>query len=202
MLPLGSRGLERRVTPLREYRDVHDSLPFPAIAEPVPEVEAFEGPVELVRRGLIIPPSPGVYVVACGACVAHIGISGNLRSRVASLARLGTHRGSAEVICAAHCTRLPPRVWWYTTDRVSAGALERTMKQRYGEPPWPREKFAACVNGVQLRDDLIAAAGENSWEAGYAEAVFAIGEKLRLLFDSRFNEVWNKVGVPPGPWQT
>jgi len=72
---------------------------FPAIDEPVVELELFSGPIELVRRGLALPGVPGVYVVACGDCVAHIGTSGNLRSRVRSLAALGTHRGSAEVIC-------------------------------------------------------------------------------------------------------
>jgi hypothetical protein len=75
------------------------------------------------------------------------------------------------------------------------------MKQRYGEPPWPRNEFAACVNGSKLRDDIVSAAGEESWEAGYAEAVFAIGEKLHLLLAPRFAQVWSDVGVPPGPWR-
>ena len=177
------------------------TLPFPEVADPVSELELFEGPTDLVRRGLPLPPTAGIYVIASGDCVSHIGTSGSLRSRVGSLAGLGTHRGSAEVICAAHCTGEAPQVWWHATDRASALALERALKHRYGEPPWPRERYAGCVNGRRLRDDVIAAAGPDSWEAGYAEAVFAIGEKLRLLFDPRFEGVWRAVGIPPGPWR-
>jgi hypothetical protein len=57
------------------------------------------------------------------------------------------------------------------------------------------------VNGSQLRTDLIAAAGGDSWEAGFVEAVFEIGEKLRLLFHPRFHRLWHEIGVPPGPWE-
>lgn len=163
-------------------------------------VSAFEGPVPLAHRGLTLPPTPGVYVVASGTCVSHIGTSGSLRSRVGSLARLGTHRGSAEVLCGAYCTGETPHVWWLSLDKTSAGAFERTMKAAHGEPPVPRNLHVGCVNGGQLRDDLIAAAGADSWEAGYVEAVFAIGEKLRLLFQPRFHPIWRRVGVPPGPW--
>ena len=118
------------------------------------------------------------------------------------MASLGTHRGSAEVICAAYCTGRPPRVWWHTADDAAAAReIERTLKREYGEPPIPRDEFAACVNGERLRSDLVAAAGPSSWQAGYAEAVFAIGEKLKLLFQPQFDEVWRRVGVPPGPWR-
>jgi hypothetical protein len=79
--------------------------------------------------------------------------------------------------------------------------LERQLKTASGEPPTPRERFGSCVNGLQLRDDLIAAAGTASWEAGFVEAVFAVGEKLRLLFGPRFHRVWREIGVPPGPWE-
>jgi len=65
------------------------------------ELDQFEGPIALARRGLVIPSSTGVYVVASGDCVSHIGTSGSLRGRVGQLAGLGTHRGSAEVLCAA-----------------------------------------------------------------------------------------------------
>lgn len=164
-------------------------------------IGVFEGPVSLARRGLVIPPSPGVYIVASGDCVSHIGTSRSLRGRVASLAALGTHRGSAEVLCAAYCAKAPPLVWWRTVDVVEMTVLERQLKAAAGEPPTPRDRFASCVNGTQLRDDLIRAAGPESWEAGYVEAVFAIGEKLRLLFGPRFQPAWRKIGVPPGPWQ-
>jgi len=43
-------------------------------------------------------------------------------------------------------------------------------------------------------------AGPDSWEAGFAEAVFRIGEKLSLLFQPRFESIWQRVGIPPGPW--
>lgn len=167
----------------------------------MPELALFEGPIDLVRRGSALPASPGVYVIAAADCVAHIGTSKNLRRRVGTLATLGTHRGSAEVLCAAHCTGAPPRVWWYATDLATAVVLEKTLKQQYGEPPWPRDVYARCVNGSQLRDDLIAAAGFESWHAGYVQAVFAIGEKLKLLVDSRFDAIWERVGIPPGPWR-
>lgn len=160
----------------------------------------FSGPIELVRRGLVLPGVPGVYVVASDDCISHIGTSGSLRARVGQLAGLGTHRGSAEVLCAAYCTSLAPMVWWRPLERGHSAALERQLKSASGEPPIPREQFASCVNGLRLRDDLIAAAGESSWEAGFIEAVFAIGEKLRLLFQPRFHRAWRKIGVPPGPW--
>lgn len=175
-------------------------IPFPIIDEPVPELEAFDGPVDLIGRGLSLPLQSGVYVVASADCVAHIGTSGSLRGRVRTLANLGTHRGSAEVICAAHCTGEVPRVWWYETDPAAARLLERTLKGRYGEPPWPRGAYEGCVNGARLRDELVTAAGSGSWEAGYVEAVFAIGEKLSLLFQPRFGPIWERLGIPPGPW--
>ena len=174
--------------------------PFPEIDDPVAELAFLEGPTPLVRRGLPLPAAAGLYVVASGDCVSHIGTSGNLRGRVRSLAALGTHRGSAEVLCAARCTKTAPAVWWYATEIATARVLERQLKLRYGEPPWPRERYAGCVNGQALRDDLVRAAGAESWEAGYVEAAFTIGEKLALLFRSRFAETWRRVGIPPGPW--
>jgi hypothetical protein len=105
------------------------------------------------------------------------------------------------VLCAAYCTQVEPLVWWYETENASAArVLESTLKGRYGEPPWPRELYAGCVNGTRLRDALITAVGEGSWQAGFAEAVFLIGEKLSLLFRSEFDAVWAEVGIPPGPW--
>jgi len=38
---------------------------------------------------------------------------------------------------------------------------------------------AACKRGGRLRQDLLAAAGLDTWEAGYIEAVFRIGNKAR-----------------------
>jgi hypothetical protein len=56
------------------------------------------------------------------------------------------------------------------------------------------------VNGAALFGRIVEAAGHDSWEAGFAEAVFAIGEMLSLLFQPRFAPIWQRVGVPPGPW--
>ena len=42
------------------------------------------------------------------AGIAHVGASGTPRTRVQTLVRLGHHRGSAEVLCAAFWTKSPP----------------------------------------------------------------------------------------------
>lgn len=111
----------------------------------IPELEGFDGPCDLASRGLPIPTAPGVYVVASGDCVSHVGTSGNVRRRVRSLAVLGTHRGSAEVICAAYCTGVGPRVWWQpAADAVAARVVERGLKARLGEPPAPRESHTGA----------------------------------------------------------
>lgn len=100
-----------------------------------------------------------------------------------------------------YCTGEPPQVWWLSVDKAAATLLERAMKLEHGEPPVLRSLHEGCVNGRRLRDDLIEAAGAGSWEAGYIEAVFGIGEKLSLLFQARFHAIWRRVSVPPGPWQ-
>lgn len=130
----------------------------------------------------------------------HVGMSKNVRGRVRALAALGIHRGSAEVLCAAFCTHESPVVWWEELPAAAARLREREFKAHYGEPPQPRQTYAGCVNGTALLDRITAAAGRDSWEAGFAEAVFKIGEKISLLFQPRFAAVWDQVGVPPGPW--
>lgn len=148
-----------------------------------------------------LPDRPGFYVVTCGDCLAHVGTSRRLARRVWQLASLGTHGGSDEVLCAAFCTKKAPVVWWgELPDDVAARSREREFKAHYGEPPAPRSKYAPCRNGARIRDELVRAAGCRSWEAGFIEAVFEIRSTLRLLFDSRFESVWTRVGKPPGPW--
>lgn len=160
----------------------------------------FTPPVPLIRNRLGAPARPGVYVIACGGCVPHIGTSSKLQSRIRSLAALGNHRGSAEVLCAAYCTGAGPLVQWRETPSVAdARVIERELKA-FGEPPQPREEFGGCVNGTTLRNDLVSAAGRSTWEAGYIEALFDVGEQLHRIFDSRFDRVWAAVGYPPGPW--
>ncbi len=139
--------------------------------------------------------------MASGTCLSHVGTSGKLNARVGSLARLGKHRGSAEVLCAAYCSGQPPRVWWQVMpDAAAAREQERAFKSHYGEPPQPRPEHDRCINGATLLRRIVDAAGPDSWEAGFAEAVVTIGEELSLLFMPRFEPVWQKIGRPPGPW--
>lgn len=77
---------------------------------------------------------------------------------------------------------------------------EQAFKKHYGEPPIPEQKYRACKDGERLKEALVVAAGQSSWEAGYIEAVFAIGENFKLLLVPRFGHIWHSVGVPPGPW--
>lgn len=164
------------------------------------DLTGFTDPVPLVRRAQGAPPRSGVYVISCGDCVPHIGTSGTLQSRIRSLAALGNHRGSAEVLCAAYCSSEAPMVRWRETGNAAdAREVERVLKA-LGEPPQPRERFADCVNGTALRRALVGAAGDLSWEAGYIEALFDVGEQLHRLFAPRFDSIWSAIGPPPGPW--
>lgn len=83
---------------------------------------------------------------------------------------------------------------------MDARLREATFKRHYGEPPAPRQKYDGCKNGRKLLNELMHAAGRESWLAGYVEAVFSVGERLDLLFTQQFEPVWQKVGRPPGPW--
>lgn len=155
------------------------------------------------RRASLSPWRMPVVMASttCGDCLAHVGTSGGIAGRVRTLANLGTHRGSAEVLCAAFCTAEAPVVWWEEQATViAARERERAFKAHYGEPPQPRPGYERCVNGAELLGAIIAATGPDSWEAGFAEGVFMIGEKLNLLFQPRFEPIWRRVGVPPGPW--
>ena len=168
-----------------------------------PDYYGIKGPIPLVSKGLELRALPGLYLVTCGDCLAHVGTSKDLQSRVRQLATLGTHRGSAEVLCAAFCTKQEPLVRWevHDTDKA-AREREREFRAYYGEPPIPQAKYGeSCKNGRTLRNSLVEAAGRTSWEAGYMEAVFRIGEKLSLLFEQdKFGRVWEQVRKPPGPW--
>jgi hypothetical protein len=167
-----------------------------------PSRGGLRGPVPLASRGMGLPSSPGLYLVTCGGCLSHVGTSGKIASRVRTLASLGTHRGSAEVLCAAYCTGEAPLVWWEELpSSIAARERERDFKQHYGEPPQPRSEFGQCTNGAELLKHVVLAAGPDTWEAGFADAVFRIGEKLSLLFEPRFAEVWKRLGSPPGPWR-
>ncbi len=165
-----------------------------------PDADSLQGPVPLQRRRMGLPARPGLYVVTSGDCLSHVGTSGSLNGRVGSLARLGKHRGSAEVLCGAYCTGQAPLVWWEELPDVKvARERERALKDHYGEPPQPRSPHGTCVNGRALLAGITEAAGRDSWEAGYAEAVVSIGEELSLLFRPRFDAVWAQIGKPPGP---
>lgn len=160
----------------------------------------FSDPAPLVRRQQGAPSRPGVYIISCGDCIPHIGTSKNVQGRIRTLASLGNHRGSAEVLCAAFCTGENPMVRWLETSTdVEARAIEAQLKAS-GEPPQPRHQFTSCVNGAAVRSALIDAAGAASWEAGYIDALFDVGEQLSRLLEPRFNPIWDRVGWPPGPW--
>lgn len=164
-------------------------------------LDHFTQAVPLVRRQQRAPSRPGAYVISCGDCIPHIGTSKSIQGRIRTLASLGNHRGSAEVLCAAFCTGKPPMVRWIeTSSDVEARVIEQQLKAA-GEPPQPRERFAGCVNGGGIRAALVEAAGPTSWEAGYIEALFDVGEQLRRLLEPRFAPVWERVGWPPGPWR-
>jgi hypothetical protein len=89
-----------------------------------------------------LPNSPGIYVVACGECLAHVDTSNNLRARVGTLARLGSHGGAIAVLSAAFFTGELPQIWWRELkDHESARGLERNLKEKFGEPPQPSPDF-------------------------------------------------------------
>lgn len=160
------------------------------------------GSVPLASRGMKLPRKPGLYLVTCGDCLAHVGTSKNLARRVGDLARLGPHHGSSEVLCAAFCTRRPPLVWWEQCASVEQARKREVEFKHNGdrEPPVPRPKYESCANGGRLKATLLRAAGDKTWGSGYVEAVFDIGSGFRLLFGPRFHQLWAEIGVPPGPW--
>jgi hypothetical protein len=144
-------------------------------------------------------PEPGVYVVASGDTISYIGASGRLGDRVRTLAHLGTHKGSARVLCVAHCTGIAPQVWWsYTKSTSRARALEADLRADYD-----RQFLGSrleCDLGGALRGALVDAVGADTWAAGYIDAVFSIGEHLAYLARPELAAAWRTVGVPPGPW--
>lgn len=162
----------------------------------------FSGPTDLKSKGMPLPSTPGVYIITSGQAISHIGTSNKLLDRIRTLANLGTHRGSAEVLCVAHCTKHVPQAWWKTCRSTEeAKKLESALKTYFGEPPYPQSVHLTCKNGSTLVKNLVGAAGVNSWEAGYISAIFSVGEKLQLIFEARFQNIWSKVGYPAGPWK-
>jgi hypothetical protein len=159
----------------------------------------FLGPNPLLAYGMRLRAEPGVYVVASGECISHVGASGRLGDRVRTLAHLGTHRGSARVLCAAYCTGQAPQVWWaYTKSVARARAVETELKLDYD-----RQFLGAyleCDHGGALRNALVDAVGRDTWCAGYVDAIFSIGEHLAYLSRRELAAAWETVGVPPGPW--
>lgn len=156
-----------------------------------------------LSRDAEIPALPGYYVIKSKECISHIGTGKNLRSRIKTLISLRHHRGSAEVLCVAYCTKSPPVFSYRVTENVDlAETYESRLKTKLGEPPCPREGNQNCVNGKKLREDLVSAVGPCSRDAGYIEAVFDIGEDLyRVVCNPKFDYLWQRLGgKPPGPW--
>jgi hypothetical protein len=87
-------------------------------------------------------------------------------------------------------------VWWRTSPTPEAD--EDALKAEFGRP---EALSAACNDAGPLRRALVAAAGQDTWEAGYIEGVFDVGNHLQLIFGPRFARIWAIVGLPPGPWQ-
>jgi hypothetical protein len=159
----------------------------------------FLGPNPLLAHGMRLRPEPGVYVVASGETVSYIGSSGRLGDRVRTLAHLGTHRGSARVLCVAHCTGVAPQVWWSYTKSVSrAKAVAEDLKNDYDRVFLG--DHLECDQGGALRRALGEAVGAGTWEAGYVDAIFSIGEHFAYLAHPELADAWRTVGVPPGPW--
>lgn len=166
-----------------------------------PDFSKLLGPKPLASKGMGLPGTPGFYLITCGNCLAHVGTSGSLSGRIRTLATLGHHRGSDEVLCAAFCTSQPPQVWWETTGSIEeARKREMEFKRFHGEPPSPSTTYEGCNHGRGLLSELLKAAGSDSWEAGYVEAVFTVGERFDILFKPRFGRLWKEIGMPPGPW--
>lgn len=143
-----------------------------------------------------LPARPGIYVVRSGRCISHIGKSGNIKRRVSQLARLTTHRGSAEVLCVAYCTQKPPQIYYEIMSPSKGTIREETLKKTLGEPPTPRSKYESCKDGRELRIQLLENADRR--QAGYIEAIFDVGELLRNVFRPNFQRVWKTVRKPPG----
>jgi hypothetical protein len=159
----------------------------------------FLGPGPLLAHGMRLRPEPAVYVVASGDAISHVGASGRLGDRVRTLAHLGSHKGSARVLCVAHCTGVAPQIWWsYTKSLTKARALETELKADY-----ERQFLGAnleCDHGGALRGQLMDALGRESWTAGYVEAIFSIGEHFAYLARPELGPAWATIGIPPGPW--
>jgi hypothetical protein len=159
----------------------------------------LQGPKPLALHNMNLRSEPGVYVVSSGECISHIGSSARLGDRVRTLAHLGTHRGSARVICGAFCTGEAPQVWWsYTKSVARARGIEADLKLERETKFFGA--YLQCEDGDALRTALVEAAGPDSWHAGYIEAIFSIGEHLAFLNRRELAEVWDAVGIPPGPW--
>lgn len=159
----------------------------------------LQGPKPLVLHNMNLRAEPGVYVVSSGECISHIGSSGRLGDRVRTLAHLGTHRGSARVMCGAFCTGEAPQVWWsYTKSVARARGIEADLKLERETKFFGA--YLQCEDGDALRTALIEAVGPDSWSAGYIEAIFSIGEHLAFLDRQELAEAWDAVGIPPGPW--
>ena len=146
-------------------------------------------------------PSIGYYIIKSGNCISQVGTSSHVIERLYALSRLEHHRSSSKILCAAYCTKQAPVVGWVSSKSIEeARSFEARDKRKNGLPPYPKE-YEGCRNGAKLRHDLIMAAGEGTWEAGYINAVFDIGEDFKRLKDPRFDLVWEKIGGwPPGPW--
>ena len=106
------------------------------VSKPLAEFEPSPEGISLFQSK-DISTSPGVYIVNSGDCISHIGEGGDIRSRTGTLRRLGTHRGSDEVLCGAYCTQRSPMIHWIVMkgSRQDRRKKETELRDLFGEPP-------------------------------------------------------------------
>jgi hypothetical protein len=106
-------------------------------------------------------------------------------------------------LCAASCTGKEPEAYFQEVRGIRKRRTdeEKRLKGLFGgqkKIPAPFSKYERCRKGLFLEQELLKQA--NQWQAGQIEAVFEIGEFLGILFRPRFNNLWERVGKPPG-WE-
>src|SRR5215472_4361279 len=77
-----------------------------------PDTSELSGPLPLAAHAMGLPDVPGLYIVTCADCLAHVETSRGRGTRVRELAKLGVHHGTSDVLCAIYCTRQPAVVRW------------------------------------------------------------------------------------------
>lgn len=134
------------------------------------DLEGFTGPIPLNGD---FPTTNGVYVVACGDCLAHVATATDLRARFSRLSKLSANTGGAHLVCVAWKTRSYPQVWYQTTTHPTvARRIENALRRKYHQPLRPLYLYGPAQNAKELHRAMIGAVAPGSWEAGYIDAIF------------------------------